>query len=189
MRPNIINVRSIWLILRAVLYLRHKLQKGFISRDHPPVEAEMTAMNEHMNTLENYLDLEPAVIKHTKINKVLRAILKIPIIPKDSEFKFKERCTKLLNEWNKVLQTDAGATPTTAEAPVNGVAHDEEEKPAEGKSEKSEPAETPVDKTEPEAETKEIGDVSMTDAKEEAPAATDGDAKPEETAKEETAAA
>lgn len=115
----------------AVLYLRHRLQKGFLNRADPPKEHEMPEMAEHFNNLEGYESLEASIIKVTKIHKVLKAIIKLDSIPRDDELKFKERSQKLLSVWGKVLASDL-ETPTTAtaeggqDATTNGVKDDGE---------------------------------------------------------------
>jgi len=78
----------------------------------------MKQMAEFVTKLEGYADLEVSIIRTTKINKVLKAILKIPIIPKEEEFKFKPRSQTLLDKWNKLLASD---TPAPASATTNGV--------------------------------------------------------------------
>lgn len=110
----------------TVLFLRHKLQKGFLSRDKPPEEGEMPTMHEHMTQLAVYHDLDASIIKATKINKVLKAMIKLATIPREHEFKFKERAQSILASWSKQLQEDA---PPAAS---NGVAHEEkaEDEPA-----------------------------------------------------------
>lgn len=53
---------------KAILYLRHRLQKGFLSRDQAPKEEEMSAMAEFFGQLEKYENLEPSIIRTTKIH-------------------------------------------------------------------------------------------------------------------------
>lgn len=122
---------------KTILFLRHRLQKGFLSRDKPPEESEMPGMHEHMKTLENYNDLDGSIIKSTKINKVLKAIIKLGAIPREAEFSFKKRSQDILTSWGKQLEeapaagTPAAATPAPT---TNGVINGEtktEEKPAE----------------------------------------------------------
>lgn len=120
---------------KEVLFLRHKLQKGFLSRDQEPAEDEMPQMANFIKKLEAYggkLDVQ--IIRNTKINKVLKGIIKLNTIPKDEEYHFKERSIKLLGEWNQLLGADPGdadkltkedkGSPTT----TNGVHKDAEEK-------------------------------------------------------------
>ncbi|KAI9745229.1 MAG: hypothetical protein M1818_001507 [Claussenomyces sp. TS43310] len=102
---------------KEIMFLRHKLQKGLLTRDQQPKEEEMRQMSEYVNKLEGQGDLEVSIIRATKINKVLKAILKLEEIPKESEFKFKDRSQSLLEKWNKVLESAAPlATSTTAPA-------------------------------------------------------------------------
>lgn len=105
------------------MYLRHKLQRGLLTRDQQPQESEMQQMSEYVSILEKLKDLEVSIIRATKINKVLKAILKLDNIPKEEEFKFKPRSQALLEKWNKLMDGDSSATNG-----VNGSA-DAEKKP------------------------------------------------------------
>ncbi|KAK4176289.1 hypothetical protein QBC36DRAFT_11460 [Triangularia setosa] len=108
---------------REVLFLRHKLQKGLLTRDQEPKPDEMATMSEYITKLEGFPNLEVSIIRTTKINKVLKAILKLENIPKEKEFNFKSRSQVLLNKWNELLAVDGGATaPAPAAKAVNGTA-------------------------------------------------------------------
>ncbi|PGG97023.1 hypothetical protein GX51_07522 [Blastomyces parvus] len=91
---------------KEVLYLRHKLQKGFLTRDQAPKEEEMASMSSFIQKLESYVDLEVSIIRTTKINKVLKAIIKLNSIPKDEEFNFRGRSINILNKWKTLLDSD-----------------------------------------------------------------------------------
>ncbi|EEQ84780.1 PWWP domain-containing protein [Blastomyces dermatitidis ER-3] len=91
---------------KEVLYLRHKLQKGFLTRDQAPKEEEMASMSNFIQKLESYVDLEVSIIRTTKINKVLKAIIKLNSIPKDEEFNFRGRSINILNKWKTLLDSD-----------------------------------------------------------------------------------
>ncbi|KKZ65044.1 hypothetical protein EMCG_09067 [[Emmonsia] crescens] len=91
---------------KEVLYLRHKLQKGFLTRDQTPKEEEMASMSNYIQKLESYSDLEVSIIRTTKINKVLKAIIKLNSIPKDEEFNFRGRSINILNKWKTLLDSD-----------------------------------------------------------------------------------
>ncbi|KAL4902551.1 hypothetical protein BDW74DRAFT_180656 [Aspergillus multicolor] len=134
---------------REVLFIRHRLQKGFISRDHPPKEEEMSQMSGYFTKLEKLNDLEVSIIRETKIHKVLRMIIKLPNIPRDEEFDFRKRALDILSKWKNVLDSDR-ATPAQDkdEKPkANGV-HKEKEGSAEA------PAKASESKSEKEDETK-----------------------------------
>jgi len=92
-----------------VLFLRHKLQKGFLSRDQAPKEEEMKPMAEHFRALEGFKDLEVDMIRSTKIHKVLKAIIKLNSIPKDEEYRFKERSIEILDIWQKAMASSDGS--------------------------------------------------------------------------------
>ncbi len=89
----------------------------------------MKQMSEFISKLEGYADLEVSIIRATKINKVLKAILKLTEIPKESEFQFKDRSKTLLEKWNKILESAdqpsaAASTPgdeTSTKTLTNGV--------------------------------------------------------------------
>lgn len=127
---------------KEVLFLRHKLQKGFLSRDTEPQEDEMPQMATYIKKLEAYDDkLEVSIIRNTKINKVLKGIIKLNSIPKDEEFNFRERSVKLLGVWNQLLgaepaEADKSGKDEKKDSPTttNGV-HKEAEEKAEEKIE------------------------------------------------------
>ena len=136
---------------KEVLYLRHKLQRGLLTRDQQPQEAEMQQMAEYITLLENFSDLEVSIIRATKINKVLKAILKLDSIPREEEFKFKPRSESLLSKWNKLLAADAAPVPAPVPgaAPTNGVngkaesgKKDDEKKEESDKAKSTEPDKT-----------------------------------------------
>lgn len=161
---------------KEILFLRHKLQKGFISRDQPPKEDEMASMASYFDKLEKHSDLEVSIIRSTKINKVLKMIVKLNSIPRDEEFNFRHRAMNILSSWKNILDAD---TPGPA---------DKDEKPAVNGSKEEDGVETPKLETEEEKEpesksTKDV-DSPMPDADEKAPEP-EQEEKPEEKAVEE----
>lgn len=104
---------------KEVLFLRHKLQKGLLTRDQLPKEDEVKVLSDYLVKLEQFPDLETEIIRKTKINKVLKAILKLDSIPKEEEFNFKPRSQALLEKWNKLLQEEGPTSAAPEEA--NGV--------------------------------------------------------------------
>ncbi|EDO01960.1 hypothetical protein SS1G_04435 [Sclerotinia sclerotiorum 1980 UF-70] len=112
---------------KEILFLRHKLQKGLLTKDQEPRPDEMQQMSEYVNKLEGYADLEVSIIRVTKINKVLKAILKLPAIPKEDEFQFKSRSQSLLDKWNRLLASEQVA-PATAEGAADGSRDESKEK-------------------------------------------------------------
>lgn len=111
---------------KTILFLRHKLQKGFLSRDQTPKAEDMAQMHDNLGQLEQHPDLETSIIKATKINKVLKGVLKLTDIPREDEFHFKPRCSALLNQWNAAMSAD-DAAPVEPVA-TNGVTHEEKVK-------------------------------------------------------------
>jgi hypothetical protein len=121
---NLLNTLSTTSNL-VVLFLRHKLQKGLCSRDNPPKSDDMPNMNDHLTALENFQDLESPIIRETKVAKLLKVILKLTDLPRDEEFKFKDRCGKLLAGWNAILAADD--VKRDPEPNTNGVATEAKE--------------------------------------------------------------
>ncbi|RKF81744.1 putative pwwp domain-containing protein [Golovinomyces cichoracearum] len=93
---------------KEILFLRHKLQKGLLTKDQELKSEDMKLMSEFIEKLEAYTDLEVSIIRQTKINKVLKAILKLQEIPLEHEYRFKPRSQSLLDEWNKLFANDSG---------------------------------------------------------------------------------
>ncbi|SMR51380.1 unnamed protein product [Zymoseptoria tritici ST99CH_1E4] len=150
---------------KAVLYLRHRLQKGFLSREQAPKESEMGAMDEFFTQLEGYDSLEPPIIRTTKIHKVLKAIVKLATVPKDEEYNFKKRSLALLDIWNKRMESEGGASaPDAAEA--KSEAPEEKSAPAEEKAAEEKAPETngtkDVEAAVPEAQDTEMKDAGET---------------------------
>jgi hypothetical protein len=155
----------------------------------------MSAMAEFFGQLEKYDNLEPSIIRTTKIHKVLKAIVKLASIPKDEELGFKKRSADLLEIWNKRMEGEGEAAPKSAaddKAPeTNGetaAAPAASEEPAEPKdADKVEEAADKADEIEKKVEeltvepTEEKTDEPADEAKssEEEPKAADADAPAE----------
>ena len=142
----------------------------------------MANMSDYFKQLEAYTDLEAEVIKKTKVHKVLKAIIKLPSIPKEEEHQFKKRSNDLLNNWKLALTADV-ETPTVAEAPAAPTANGVKEETS-VKDEAKEKTDAAAASTENSVEEKADGsDVAKEDAEEDV---TMADAK-DESEKEETA--
>ena len=126
-KPQMTEAEKLQQREKAVLYLRHRLQKGFLSRDQAPQESEMSAMADFFTQLENYENLEPSIIRVTKIHKVLKAIVKLVTIPKDEEYNFKKRSAAMLEIWNKRMESDGDAAPASAVEPKSATTAEEKE--------------------------------------------------------------
>ncbi|KAI1281021.1 hypothetical protein F5Y07DRAFT_316283 [Xylaria sp. FL0933] len=108
---------------KEILFLRHRLQRGLLPREGLPVPEEMKQVSDFLAKLETFPDLDVSIIRATKINKVLKAILKLESIPKEDEFKFKPRSQTLLDKWNILLASDGASAPAagSSSANANGV--------------------------------------------------------------------
>ncbi len=106
----------------------------------------MSTMATYIKKLEGYADLEVSIIRTTKINKVLKALIKLNTIPRDEEFQFRKRSVDLLGQWNKILGAEPADGDADKENTTNGV-HDEKSEDAETTEEKPIP-EPVVEKSE-----------------------------------------
>lgn len=130
-------------------------------------------MSDYIGHLENFVDLEVSIIRATKINKVLKAILKLESIPREDEFNFKDRSQKLLDKWNKLMAGDGAPAPAATNG-VNGSTDRKKSKDGKADAEVSKKAE-PERSDEDAAEDKPA---KKSEAKSEAPAADDKSDKP-----------
>lgn len=175
---------------KEVLFLRHKLQKGLLTRNEQPKEDEMKMMSDYLTKLESFPDLDVEIIRATKINKVLKAMLKLDNIPKEEEFDFKSRSQKLLSKWNELLND--GAPNSAGLEETNGVnghkveknsVKDEAKSAAKG-SDKTDTEETKSDdkaaEPKPEAKTEDVKESFKEETPGEAKASSDKEASPEE---------
>jgi outer membrane biosynthesis protein TonB len=105
----------------------------------------MPQMATYIKKLEGYADLEVSIIRTTKINKVLKALIKLNTIPRDEEYQFRKRSVELLSQWNKILGAEPadGDAAGDKETTTNGV-HDEKSEDAE--DDKKDDLPTPIDK-------------------------------------------
>ncbi|WEW58451.1 hypothetical protein PRK78_003919 [Emydomyces testavorans] len=112
---------------KEIFYLRHRLQKGFLARDQAPKEEEMEAMSTYIAKLDSYDDLEISIIRETKISKVLKGIIKLADIPKESEYNFRGRSIDILKKWKHwdvpaiERETKQSSTKKNATPAANGV--------------------------------------------------------------------
>ena len=74
----------------------------------------MSSMSNYIQKLEMYGDLEVSIIRTTKINKVLKAIIKLNSIPRDEEFDFRGRSINILGKWKNLLDSDLPASGSGA---------------------------------------------------------------------------
>jgi hypothetical protein len=85
-------------------------------------------MADFITKLESYQDLDPNIIRVTKIHKVLKGIMKLSSIPKEELYQFQFRSSNLLAKWSPMLKEAEAAEPSAAgkdAAGVNGVSKDD----------------------------------------------------------------
>ncbi|KAI0074405.1 hypothetical protein K474DRAFT_1601468 [Panus rudis PR-1116 ss-1] len=146
---------------------RHKLQKAFLSKGVPKDE-DMPALSELFSVVENYDGMTINYLQYSKIGKVMRHIHVLPTdkVPRDDEFKFRERAKALIDKWHSVLESNkpangdakpAAATNGSAAPPKSAkaaVAEDSNKKAPNGTAAKAEDKESKMDEDSPSAEKK-----------------------------------
>jgi hypothetical protein len=161
-----------------------------LSREEAPKEEEMETMAGFFTRLEGHGEIEVSIIRETKIQKVLRAILKLSSIPKDEQYNFKKRAVDILSSWKNLLDSDVSSAKQ-GEAKTNGVdkEKDDSANPEPEVTAKTEPEEAKEPATEPAKEPAKEGldsaedkDVPMPDA----PSGEKDKAEPEQSAKDES---
>ena len=82
--------------------------------------------------LESYPELEVSIIRVTRINKVLKMIVKLPFIPRDEEFHFRRRALNILSKWKNILDAEPESASTSErqrQPKANGVHKEDEQTP------------------------------------------------------------
>ncbi|KAI0633492.1 hypothetical protein C8Q77DRAFT_791919 [Trametes polyzona] len=136
---------------------RHKLQKAFLNNKAAPKEEDMPGLDQLFSTVESYDKMSIEYLTFSKIGKVMRHIhaLTDDKVPRDDEFKFRERAKVLVDKWHDILK--ANGAPESKPA-TNGTrkAADAEETPAaaNGKAESSPEAKPNGTTTEGDADAK-----------------------------------
>lgn len=86
------------------LQFRSKLQRGLIQRKTEPTEEELKTASDYLKQLEEFSSkITIDLLRISKLQKVLRAILKIPGLERPEDFKFHDRSSRLLVEWNDII--------------------------------------------------------------------------------------
>lgn len=82
---------------------RHKLQRAFLNKDGVIVASELDTHDATFKTVEAYTEMTADQLKATKIGKVMKRINQLTDIPRDDEFKFRERAGALMARWGAIL--------------------------------------------------------------------------------------
>jgi hypothetical protein len=83
--------------------LRHKLQKGLLTKGQLPKEENIHEMSSYLGKLEGLGSPPGSAISNTKICKVLKSIKNLKEIPRDDELHIKKRAENLLDKWKPIL--------------------------------------------------------------------------------------
>lgn len=96
---------------------RHKLQKAFLNTKVEPKGEDMPACDELFKLLESYNEMTIVHLSQSKIGKVMRHIQNKENIPRDEEFKFRERARALVEKWQQQIPASkANGTAKDADA-------------------------------------------------------------------------
>ncbi|KAL1945865.1 hypothetical protein VTO73DRAFT_1867 [Trametes versicolor] len=114
---------------------RHKLQKAFLNTKATPKEDDMPSLDQLFTSVETYDNMTIEYLTFSKIGKVMRHIhaLSDDKVPRDEEFKFRERAKVLVDKWHDVLKTTNGAPESKPAA--NGARKEDGPASTNGKSE------------------------------------------------------
>ncbi|EKM54777.1 uncharacterized protein PHACADRAFT_258859 [Phanerochaete carnosa HHB-10118-sp] len=113
---------------------RHKLQKAFLSKSAPK-EEDMPGFDQLFRTVEEYDNMSIQYLTFSKIGKVMRHIhaLSTDKVPRDDEFKFRERAKTLVDKWHDILSASKASEGAVRKPATNGKPHTEEAGTANGK--------------------------------------------------------
>lgn len=104
---------------------RHKLQKTFLSHNRSPRAEDMPSIDALFTTVESYDKITIEYLQFSKIGKVMRhiAVLSDAKVPRDAEFKFRERAEQLVKKWQQILNANktngAPISQPTSTAPIS----------------------------------------------------------------------
>ncbi|KAJ6542123.1 hypothetical protein B0H10DRAFT_2091610 [Mycena sp. CBHHK59/15] len=84
---------------------RHKLQKTLLTNESLPKEEYMFLVDILFTTVEAYKEMNVDYLTFSKIGKVMYRIhlLAPHQVPRDDEFKFRERAKALVTKWSQIL--------------------------------------------------------------------------------------
>ncbi|KAJ6453420.1 hypothetical protein C8R47DRAFT_1168192 [Mycena vitilis] len=97
---------------------RHKVQKTFFKRDKSlPKEDEMPAADRLFTAVEGYQNMNIEYLTFSKIGKVMRLIhqLESGKVPRDEEFKFRDRAKALVDRWQGIINATDGENSAVTE--------------------------------------------------------------------------
>ncbi|KDQ07165.1 hypothetical protein BOTBODRAFT_60143 [Botryobasidium botryosum FD-172 SS1] len=93
-------------VAQEVKNWRHNLQRAFLTKTSPPQPSDMPSYDQTFSTVESRShELTIAYLQFSKIGKVMRKIAALPVsaVPRDDEFKFRERAASLVTLWQGVV--------------------------------------------------------------------------------------
>ncbi|KZT22577.1 Tudor/PWWP/MBT [Neolentinus lepideus HHB14362 ss-1] len=126
---------------------RHKLQKAFLNTKSAMKPEEMPELDKLFTTVEQYDNMTLQYLQFSKIGKVMRHIvaLKDEAVPRDDEFKFRERAKVLVDKWHEILDAKKEKPAAANGTASDSAKEDAKEGPKEEAEEKMEVDTTPTE--------------------------------------------
>lgn len=109
---------------------RHRLQKAFLGKNVPD-PSDMHTHNTLFSTVEVYDKINIQYLQFSKIGKVMRHIAVLPDdkVPRDEEFRFRDRAKALVEQWHQILNANkpsvTNGTDNSVKEKVDGVDADQ----------------------------------------------------------------
>ncbi|SPO26252.1 uncharacterized protein UTRI_02528 [Ustilago trichophora] len=100
---------------------RHKVQKVFLGKDGTINPEEMPAADSTFKTVEEYDGMTAEHLRTTKIGKVMKRVMQLTEIPRDDEFRFRDRAERLCAKWGAIMAGGESAKEPSHEASSEGV--------------------------------------------------------------------
>ncbi|KAH9940371.1 uncharacterized protein BXZ73DRAFT_42783 [Epithele typhae] len=90
---------------------RHRLQKAFLNSKVVPKDEDMPALDELFTQVQTYPKMSMEYLLFSKIGKVMRHINALPDdkVPRDAEFRFRERSKVLVDKWHEILKSNGAS--------------------------------------------------------------------------------
>ncbi|EMD33848.1 hypothetical protein CERSUDRAFT_117909 [Gelatoporia subvermispora B] len=112
---------------------RHKLQKAFLNTKAVPKDEDMPGLDRLFSTVESYDGMNIQYLQFSKIGKVMRHIYALTPekVPRDDEFKFRDRAKSLVDKWQGILNAHKANGAPESKPAANGAQTDAKSVPVE----------------------------------------------------------
>ncbi|TFK53769.1 hypothetical protein OE88DRAFT_1626490 [Heliocybe sulcata] len=148
---------------------RHKLQKAFLNTKAPPKAEDMPDLDKLFTAVEQYDNMTLQYLQFSKIGKVMRHIVALEKdkVPRDDEFKFRDRAKVLVDRWHEILDAKKDKPAAANGTSSDPVKEDVKEAPKEEEEKEESPEKMEVDATPTEEKVNGTVEESKDESKEE----------------------